>query len=70
MTVPDVELTAQAGDVAFIHVLVVHRAGDNHSTRNRTAIINEYKTKNARPLKYQPLAFNELPLLRGGRPVV
>jgi ectoine hydroxylase-related dioxygenase (phytanoyl-CoA dioxygenase family) len=68
VTEPEVELTARAGDVAFIHVLVVHRAGDNPSARNRTAIINEYKSKAARPLKYQPLAFNELPLLRGGRP--
>jgi ectoine hydroxylase-related dioxygenase (phytanoyl-CoA dioxygenase family) len=65
---PEVEVTARAGDVAFIHVLVVHRAGDNHSMLNRTAVINEYKTKAARPLRYQPLAFNELPLLRGGRP--
>jgi ectoine hydroxylase-related dioxygenase (phytanoyl-CoA dioxygenase family) len=69
VTEPDVEVTAQAGDVAFIHVMVVHRAGDNPSTRNRTAIINEYKAQAARPLQYQPLAFNELPLLRAGRPV-
>jgi phytanoyl-CoA hydroxylase len=68
VTKPEVEVTARAGDVAFIHVLVVHRAGDNPSGRNRTAIINEYKTQGTRPLKYQPLAFNELPLLRGGRP--
>lgn len=64
---PEVELTARAGDVAFIHVQVVHRAGDNPSARNRSALINEYKSKAARPLKYQPLAYNELPLLRSGR---
>ncbi|HEX2034010.1 MAG TPA: phytanoyl-CoA dioxygenase family protein [Chloroflexota bacterium] len=67
---PGVELVAQAGDVAFIHVMVVHRAGDNPSERSRSAIINEYKSAAAKPLEYQPLAFNELPLLRGGRRVV
>jgi hypothetical protein len=65
---PQVELTARAGDVAVIHVMVVHRAGDNRSAHNRTAVINEYKTAAARPLKYQPLAYNELPLLRHGQP--
>ena len=37
-------LSAQPGDVAIIHVLVVHRAGHNYTQRGRHAIINEYKS--------------------------
>ncbi len=39
-----VVLSAKAGDVAIIHVMVVHRAGHNYTNTSRHAILNEYKT--------------------------
>jgi hypothetical protein len=57
----------QAGDVLFIHVLVVHRAGINASATSRCGVINEYKTAAARDLWGNRLAFAEMPLVRGGR---
>lgn len=59
----------QAGDVLFIHVLVVHRAGINESATSRCGVINEYKTAATRDLWGNRLAFAELPLRRDGRPV-
>lgn len=59
----------RAGDVLFIHVLVVHRAGLNESATSRCGVINEYKTATTRDLWGNKLAFAELPLARGGRPV-
>jgi hypothetical protein len=58
----------KAGDVLFIHVLVVHRAGINDSATSRCGIINEYKTAATRDLWGNRLAFAEMPLARGGRP--
>jgi len=59
----------QAGDVLFIHVLVVHRAGINDSATSRCGVINEYKTAAARDQWGNKLAFAELPLVRNGRRV-
>lgn len=58
----------KAGDVLFIHVLVVHRAGPNDSATSRCGVINEYKTAQTRDLWGNKLAFAELPLTRHGRP--
>ncbi len=58
----------KAGDVLFIHVLVVHRAGINESPASRCGVINEYKTAATRDLWGNKLAFAELPLTRQGRP--
>jgi hypothetical protein len=72
-------VAGRAGSVALIHVLVVHRAGPNHSDRNRSAIINEYKTMvtldrwgryrhRRREAEAGGCAFADLPLRRNRRP--
>ena len=65
---PAVPICARAGSVAFIHVLVVHRAGANVSTTNRSCIINEYKTMEALDRWNNTCALAELPLLRDKAP--
>ena len=68
--VPDsdrVVLSAKAGDVAFIHVLVVHRAGHNFTNVSRNAIINEYKTAETIDQWNNRCAFAGLPLARNRR---
>jgi ectoine hydroxylase-related dioxygenase (phytanoyl-CoA dioxygenase family) len=65
---PGVPLCARAGDVALIHVLVVHRAGPNDTPQNRSAIINEYKTHAAVDQWGNRCAFADMPLRRGGLP--
>lgn len=65
---PGVPLCARAGSVAFVHVLVVHRAGPNRTDRNRSAIINEYKTMETLDRWGNPCAFADLPLRRNRRP--
>lgn len=62
--IPGVPLYAKAGTVAFIHVLVVHRAGGNETDLNRSCIINEYKTMEARDEWGNPCAYAEMPLRR------
>ena len=62
-----VGLTAKPGDVAIVHVLVVHRAGHNYTRRSRNAIINEYKTAEAIYQCNNPCAFAGLPLARNGK---
>lgn len=57
-------LSAKAGDVAIIHVLVVHRAGHNFTSTGRHAIINEYKTTEAIDQWNNTCAFAGLPLAR------
>ena len=59
-----VVLAAKPGDVAIIHVLVVHRAGHNYTRRSRNAIINEYKTAEAIDQWKNRCAFAGLPLAR------
>ena len=61
---------ACAGDVAFIHVLVVHRAGHNYATTNRSCIINEYKTMETLSRWDNKCAFADLPLRRGRKSVI
>lgn len=61
-------LAAKAGDVAIIHVQVVHRAGHNYTSTARHALINEYKTAEARDLWNNRCAFAGLPLARSGKP--
>lgn len=63
---PGKALCARAGDVAFIHVLLVHQAGGNDTAQNRSCIINEYKSAGARDLWGNPFAFADMPLRRGG----
>lgn len=65
---PGVPLCARAGDVAIIHVLLVHRAGPNETGQTRSCIINEYKTHEAVDRWGNPCAFADMPLRRGGRP--
>ncbi len=60
-------MAARAGDVAVIHVMVVHRAGHNNTSRGRHAIINEYKTAQAVDQWNNICAFAGLPLARGRR---
>ena len=60
-------LSAQPGDVAIIHVLVVHRAGHNYTQRGRHAIINEYKSAAAIDQWNNRCAFAGLPLARNRR---
>ena len=62
-----VALKAQAGDVAIVHVLAVHRAGHNYTNRSRNAIINEYKTAETVDQWNNRCAFAGLPLARNGR---
>ncbi len=62
-----VVLAAEPGDVAIIHVLVVHRAGHNYTALSRNAIINEYKTAEAIDQWGNPCAFAGLPLARNGQ---
>ena len=57
-------LKVQAGDVAIIHVLVVHRAGHNYTPRSRNAIINEYKTMETIDRWNNRCALAGLPLTR------
>lgn len=59
-----VVLKAQPGDIAIIHVLVVHRAGHNYTTQSRNAIINEYKTAETIDQWNNRCAFAGLPLAR------
>lgn len=66
---PGIPICARAGDVALIHVLVVHRAGANSTSKNRSCIINEYKTHRAVDLWGNRCAFADMPLRRGGRPL-
>ena len=73
-TIPDehipesesVVLTAEPGDVAIIHVLVVHRAGHNYTPSSRNAIINAYKTAETIDQWGNSCAFAGLPLARNG----
>ena len=60
-------LAAEPGDVAVIHVLVVHRAGHNYSPQSRNAIINEYKTAETIDQWGNRCAFAGLPLARNGQ---
>ena len=60
----EVVLAAKPGDVAIVHVLVVHRAGHNYTERSRNAIINEYKTAEAIDQWKNRCAFAGLPLAR------
>lgn len=62
-----VHVEGKAGTVAFIHVLVVHRAGDNNTDHTKCAVINEYKTAETRDLWDNRLAYAELPLRRDGK---
>ncbi|HIA65785.1 TPA: hypothetical protein EYN98_06925 [Candidatus Poribacteria bacterium] len=57
-------MSANAGDVAIVHVLVVHRAGHNFTNTTRHAIINEYKTSEAIDQWNNRCAFAGLPLAR------
>lgn len=66
--VAPVPLAVRAGSVAIIHVLIVHRATANTTSVNRSAIINEYKTMEARDQWGNKCAFAELPLRRNGKP--
>ena len=59
-----VVLSAKAGDVAIIHVQVVHRAGHNYTNTARHAIINEYKTAEAIDQWNNRCALAGLPLAR------
>lgn len=63
-----VPLAVRAGSAAIIHVQIVHRATPNATARNRSAIINEYKTRETRDLWGNRCAFAELPLWRNGKP--
>ena len=62
-----VVLAAEPGDVAVIHVLVVHRAGHNYTQQSRNAIINEYKTAETIDQWGNSCAFAGLPLARNGQ---
>ncbi len=62
-----VVMSAKAGDVVIIHVLVVHRAGHNYTNTARHAIINEYKTHETIDQWNNRCAFAGLPLARNGR---
>ncbi len=62
-----VVLAAAPGDVAIVHVLVVHRAGHNYTERSRNAIINEYKTAETIDQWNNRCAFAGLPLARNRR---
>ena len=57
-------IRAQPGDVAIIHVLAVHRAGNNNTSTSRNAIINEYKTAETIDRWNNRCAFAGLPLAR------
>ncbi|HET6382398.1 MAG TPA: phytanoyl-CoA dioxygenase family protein [Armatimonadota bacterium] len=70
VTGPALTLCARAGDVAIIHVLVVHRAGHNDTDQSRSCIINEYKTHEAIDQWGNNCAFAELPLRRNGEAVL
>ena len=63
-------LEAECGDVAVIHVLLVHQAGHNRTQRSRNAIINEYKTAETVDKWNNRCAFAGLPLARNGRLVM
>jgi phytanoyl-CoA hydroxylase len=65
---PGVPICARAGDVAIIHVLVLHRAGPNTTPQTRSCIINEYKTHEAVDQWGNSCAFADMPLRREGRP--
>lgn len=60
-------MSAQIGDVVVIHVMVVHRAGHNKTSRGRHAVINEYKTARAVDQWNNRCAFAGLPLARDRR---
>ncbi|HZO91804.1 MAG TPA: phytanoyl-CoA dioxygenase family protein [Chthonomonadaceae bacterium] len=64
-----VPVAVRAGSVAIIHVLIVHRASPNTTDRNRSAIINEYKTMETLDRWGNKCAFAELPLRRNGKPI-
>ena len=63
-------IRAKEGDIVLIHVLVVHRAGNNYTRRARHAVINEYKASAATDQFGNSCAFAGLPLIRGGATVM
>lgn len=65
-----ITLSAKPGDVLFIHVMVIHSAGNNFTSKSRHKIINEYKTQDAIDQWGNQCAFAGLPLARNGRVVL
>ena len=63
-------IDARAGDLLLIHVLVVHKAGNNASAVGRHAVINEYKATAAVDLWGNSCGLAGLPLLRQGQEVL
>ena len=64
-------MLAKPGDVLFIHVMVLHTAGNNFSHTSRHKIINEYKSKAAIDQCMATAAhLAGLPVARNGRPCV
>ena len=65
-----VPMLANPGDVLFIHVMVLHTAGNNYTNRSRHKIINEYKTRDAIDRWGNWCAFANLPLARHGEVLI
>ena len=65
-----VPMLAKPGDVLFIHVMVLHTAGNNFSHTSRHKVINEYKSKAAIDRHGNRCALAGLPVARNGRPCV
>lgn len=65
---PGLPLCAQAGDIALLHVMLVHRAGRNETSQNRSCLISEYKTAETQDRWGNTFAFADMPLRRGGLP--
>ena len=60
-------MLAKPGDVLFIHVMVLHTAGNNYSNTSRHKIINEYKSKEAIDQWGNRCAYAGMPVARNGK---
>ena len=65
-----VPMLAKPGDVLFIHVMVLHTAGNNYSNTSRHKVINEYKSKEAIDQWGNRCAYAGMPVARDGRPCI
>jgi len=52
---PEIEITANAGDLLFFHPLLVHNASDNLSTRTRKVLHTIFRALDEEPAEDKPV---------------
>ncbi|MGJ4963394.1 phytanoyl-CoA dioxygenase family protein [Bradyrhizobium sp. HKCCYLRH3061] len=61
-------VVADPGDVLFLDVMTIHRAGQNSTSNDRRAVLVEGKSAELRDLRGASWLLKELPLARNGTP--